>query len=83
MTLIRYAIPDRDRERRPHRSTLKIYNIAGQEVKTLVDEEQAPGYYSVSWDGRDGLGKEVSSGIYFYRLHAGSYYEIRKMVLLK
>jgi len=67
----------------PHHTTLKVYNIAGQKVRTLVDEEQAPGYYSVSWDGRDGLGTEVSSGIYFYRLQAGSYAEIRKMVLLK
>ncbi len=67
----------------PHRTTLKIYNIQGQEVATLVDEVQAPGYYSVAWDGRDDLGKEVSSGIYFYRLQAGSYAEIKKMVLLK
>jgi len=67
----------------PHRTTLKVYNIAGQEVRTLVDEEQASGYYSVSWDGRDGLSKEVSSGIYFYRLQAGSYTETKKMVLLK
>lgn len=80
-TLIRYAIPDR--EGRPHRTTLKIYNIAGQKVRTLVDKRQAPGYYSVAWHGRDGLGKEVSSGIYFYRLQAGSYTEIKKMVFLK
>jgi len=67
----------------PQRTTLKVYNIAGQEVRTLVDEEQAPGYYSVSWDGRDNLDKDVSSGIYFYRLQAGSYTEMKKMVLLK
>jgi len=80
-TLIRYALPAVSGQQSA--VSLKIYNIAGQEVRTLVDEEQAPGYYSVSWDGRDGLGKEVSSGIYFYRLKAGSYTEIRKMVLLK
>jgi len=48
-----------------------------------VDEEQAPGYYSVSWDGRDGEGKEVSSGIYFYRIEAGDFVQTRKMILLK
>jgi hypothetical protein len=68
---------------RPHHITLKIYNLLGQEVRTLVDEEQVLGYYSVSWDGRDGLGKEVSSGIYFYRLQAGDFVRTRKMVLLK
>ncbi len=67
----------------PHPTTLKIYNILGQEVRTLVDREQAPGYYSVRWDGRDGLGKEVSSGVYFYRLKAGNYTQIKRMILLK
>ncbi len=80
-TLIRYALPAVSSQQSA--VGLKIYNIAGQEIRTLVEEEQAPGYYSVSWDGRDGLGKEVSSGIYFYRLQAGSYTEIKKMILLK
>jgi hypothetical protein len=51
------------------------------EVRTLVDEEQAPGYYFVSWNGRDSLGKEVSSGIYFYRIEAGDFTKARKMIL--
>jgi len=67
----------------PYRTTLKVYNLLGQLVRSLVEKEQVPGYYSVVWDGRDGLGTEISSGIYFYRLQAGSYTEIRKMVLLK
>jgi hypothetical protein len=57
----------------PHRTTLRVYNILGQEVRTLVDKKQLPGYYSVVWDGRDGLGKEVSSGVYFYRIQAEDY----------
>ena len=52
----------------PLRTTLKIYNILGQLVRTLVDKEKAPGNYNVVWDGKDDSGKEVSSGIYFYQL---------------
>jgi len=48
--------------------SLKIYNILGQEVVTLVDSRQKGGTYQVVWDGRDSGGKEVASGIYFYRL---------------
>ncbi len=70
-------------EVRPHRTTLKIYNILGEEVKTLVDKEQASGYYSVSWDGRDNLGKDVSSGVYFYRLSTGDFHQARKMIILR
>ncbi len=86
-TTIRYAIPDRDREGKPHRTTLKIYNILGQEVKTLVDEEQRAGSHRVLWDGRDSLGEEVSSGIYFCRLEViGDRLKVektRKMVLIR
>ncbi len=58
--------------------SLKVYNILGQEVRTLVDEPQAPGYYSVRWDGRD-----VSSGIYLYRLEAGGFTATRRIALLR
>jgi len=61
-------------------TTLKIYNILGQEVRTLVDGKQPPGYYSVRWDGRDNQGKEVSSGVYFCRLEVeGLKAESRKL----
>jgi len=63
--------------------TLKVYNLLGQEVKTLVEKEQTPGYYSVRWDGRDSLGEEVTSGIYLCRLQAGCFVETKRMVLLK
>jgi hypothetical protein len=66
----------------PH-TTLKIYNILGQKVRTLVDEPKRAGSYEVIWEGKDDLGKEVASGIYFYKLTAGSYQEIKKMVLMK
>jgi len=68
--------------------TLKVYNILGQEVRTLVDGKQFPGYYSVIWDGKDSRGKEVSSGIYLYQLRVqtkkgDAYQETRKMLLLR
>jgi hypothetical protein len=63
--------------------TLKVYNVLGQLVKILVDEDKHPGSYQVVWDGKDQNGEEVSSGIYFYKLKAKDYTETKKMVLLK
>jgi len=62
---------------------LTIYNILGQRVKTLVDEEQTAGYKTVMWDGRNDRGEQVSSGIYLYRIQAGSFTKTVKMSLLK
>jgi hypothetical protein len=67
----------------PSRTTLKIYNILGETVKTLVDELKSEGSYTVTWDGKDEKGEEVASGIYLYRLKVGEYSEVRKMVLLR
>ena len=63
--------------------TLQVYNILGQEVKTLVDAHQRPDFYTVHWDGRDNQGNEVPSGIYLYRLKAKGYSTTRPMVLLR
>ncbi|MFQ6092606.1 MAG: FlgD immunoglobulin-like domain containing protein [bacterium] len=65
------------------RTTLKIYNLLGQEVRTLVDKPKEAGYYTATWDGRDSYGNEVASGVYFYRLTAGNFAKTRKMALLK
>ena len=69
--------------RRPIPTTLKIYNVLGQKVRTLVDEEKLPGIYQVIWDGKDGEGKDVASGIYFYQLTAEGHTLTKKMLLLK
>lgn len=58
--------------------TLKVYNLLGQEVATLVNEEMNPGNYEVTWDA-DG----VTSGVYFYRLQAKEYVETKKLLLLR
>lgn len=62
---------------------LVIYNVAGQVVRTLLESDLPAGVHAVVWDGRNDQGIEVSSGIYFYQMAAGSFQETKKMVLLK
>ena len=63
--------------------SLKIYNILGEEVRTLADGRYGPGDYALTWDARDGNGTIVPSGVYFYRLTADDQVVTRKMSLLK
>jgi hypothetical protein len=63
--------------------SLRIYNVQGQLVRTLVNEYKSAGTYSISWNGKNDLGMEVSSGIYFYRIQAGNFTETKRMVLIK
>ncbi len=65
------------------RTTLRIYNILGQQVRTLVDAPLDPGRHRVIWDGHDERNDPVSSGVYFYVLQADSFIDTRKMVLLR
>ena len=69
----------------PHRSTvaLSIFNMLGQRVATLVNEDKDAGRYEVVWDGRHDQGIQVSSGVYFYRLTADQFVETRKMLFMK
>ncbi|SYZ71974.1 hypothetical protein TRIP_C20089 [Candidatus Zixiibacteriota bacterium] len=62
---------------------LKIFNINGQAVRTLVCKVMSAGMHSVIWDGKDNFGRETASGIYLYRIKAGDLTAIRKMTLLK
>jgi len=63
--------------------TLSIYNLVGQVVRELVNEERFAGQYEVQWDGRDNNGFRVPSGLYFYTIHANDFRETRKMALTK
>lgn len=67
----------------PAHVTLSIYNAAGRLVRVLVDEHRAAGRHEAVWDGRDGEGRRAASGVYFYRLSAGSFEETKKMILLR
>jgi hypothetical protein len=72
-TTIRYHLP------KAAHVALKIYNFSGQEVRMLVNARQPAGMNSVVWDGKDQSGKEVSSGIYLYRLQAGESIQSREL----
>jgi len=60
-----------------------VYNVIGQQVKTLVEGELESGQHSVVWDGKDASGSDVASGVYFYRLVGSDFESARKMILLK
>jgi len=63
--------------------TIRIVNILGQHVTTLVDEQKAPGQYEAVWNGVDANGSRVASGIYLYNMRAGDFTETKKMMLMK
>jgi hypothetical protein len=65
------------------KTTLRIFNILGQQVRTLVNGNLPSGIYQVAWAGRDDLGNKVPSGIYFYQLRSGSQIKVKKMILLE
>ena len=62
---------------------LRIYDAAGRLIAVLIDESRPAGQYSAVWNGKDRNGNSAASGIYFYRLTAGTFIETKKMILLK
>ncbi len=76
-TTIRYQLATDDRV------SLKIYNTLGQEIRTLVSGRKEAGVHDVTWNGRDHAGHIVASGVYIYRLQAGSQVKSGKMILTK
>ena len=80
-TLIRYELPAW--EGKAPEVRLQVFNLAGQRLRTLVQEAQAPGHYAVQWDGLDAQGQPVSSGVYLYRLEAGRWAQVRRMSLIR
>ncbi len=71
-TTIKYEIP------KTVNVSLKIYDLLGREVRTLINQEQKPGFYEIPFGS-----SELSSGIYFYVLRAGNFMQTKKMILLK
>lgn len=76
-TTIRYELPS------DGWATLKVYNMLGQEIVTLVDGNHIAGRFQTQWDGKDRLGNLVSTGIYLYRLTSGKYVKTNKMIFVK
>ncbi len=63
--------------------TIEVYNIRGQKVATIVNNERFSGTQSISWNGKDDNGNTLPSGIYLYKMQSGSYHSTRKMIVLK
>ncbi len=76
-TTIRFVVPERADV------SLVIYDVQGRVVRTLMEGNQEPNFYSLIWDGRNNNGQSVASGVYFYRLRAGQFVRTKKMMLLK
>lgn len=77
LTEIKFSLPENSPVK------LVIFNVLGQKVKTLLDRDMPAGNHSVIWDGKNQEGKDVGSGIYFYRIEAGQYKVSRKMLVIK
>jgi hypothetical protein len=76
-TQIRFTIPEHNNV------TLEVFDVTGRKVATLLNEERGAGRYTVVWDGRNASGQSVSSGMYLYRITAGSFEETKRMVFVK
>ncbi|UCE17418.1 MAG: choice-of-anchor D domain-containing protein [Gemmatimonadota bacterium] len=76
-TTIEYRLPQ------VHEVSLEVFNVLGQHIRTLVNVKQEAGTYTVTWDGLDKDGLSVASGVYFYRLQAGEFFDTKSMLLLK
>ncbi len=76
-TTIRYALPQ------PSHVTIRIYDVLGQLVRTLHDETQTAGFHRVLWDGRNAVGKQAAAGIYFYRMQAGKFEAVKKILMVR
>ena len=76
-TTIRYHLAEASRV------TIKIYNLLGEEVITLVDQAQLQGNHAIQWNGRDRFGNTLANGVYWLKLQAGRFMGQRKLILLR
>jgi len=76
-TTIKYQLP------KENLVTLKVFDMLGREMMALVNAQQAPGYYNVTWNGRNAAGQLVPGGVYICRLQAGNYERVMKMMLVR
>ncbi|HEX9971985.1 MAG TPA: T9SS type A sorting domain-containing protein, partial [bacterium] len=76
-TMIKYQIPEAGPVK------LEIYNLMGQRIRTLVQEVKKAGFYQAHWNGKIDTGQSAASGVYFYRLEAGNFIAVKKMLLIQ
>ena len=76
-TQIRYNLP------KENTVTITIFDLAGRNIRTLMNVEQTAGYHTIGWDASNDLGEGVAAGMYIYTIQAGEYRATKKMVLLK
>jgi hypothetical protein len=76
-TQIRFALPQQSLAK------LIVYDLLGREVRTLVNGTLNAGYFETTWNGKNDAGAQVSSGMYIYRIEAGSFVSSKKMMMLK
>ena len=79
-TTIRFTIP---REAGTQAVELTVFDLMGRKVRSLVNRALLPGTYAVAWDGLDDRGIPVAAGTYFYRIKAGSFKAVKRMILAK
>ena len=77
VTNITYDIPE------VAQVTLEIYNVSGQKVRTLAQGQHEPGRYRIQWNATNDYGNPLSSGMYIYRIHAGDFVSVKKLILMK
>lgn len=76
-TIIEYQLPQSSKVK------IVVYNILGNEINKLVEEQKEAGIYTISWDGRNGTGFHVNGGIYYYQIQTNQHAQTNKMLLLK
>lgn len=76
-TEIRFQIPEASHV------VVRIFNVIGEEIRTLVNSPYEAGYHGVRWNGKDNRGNDVASGVYLYQIHAGEFSQVLKMSLLR
>ena len=76
-TSIRYELPEAVEVK------VSIFNLLGNEIRTLVNEQKEAGVHSILWNGKDNAGREVATGAYLYRIKAGEFVETKRLTLLR
>jgi len=77
VTVIQYDLPEISKVK------LTIYDLAGRQVRSLVNESQALGLKTIVWDARDDMGNKIGAGVYIYQLKTDNYIDSKKMILVK